>query len=73
MATTVDDLVTACSKNEDDSPLNDLQLMELARCAEVNLEHMRPILDRNPLLAIGWSQAMAVCKVVIKKFEDEDS
>ncbi len=70
MGVTIDDLVEVAMKPEEGTEWDDAQLLELARCVEVNLDNIKPIAEANPIFGLAWSQALALAKVIIKREED---
>ncbi len=60
---TIDDLAQSYVNDEE------RDLVELARCVQVNLENIRPVAEAHALVGIAWAQAMGLAKLVEKAGE----
>jgi hypothetical protein len=58
-AKALDDLAAAYEDEED--------LVELARCVQINLNNIKTIAILHPLIGVAWGQAMGLCLAAIRK------
>ena len=66
---TIDDLARAYA----DEDHNLAELVELARCVSINLENIRYVAEKNPLVGIAWGQAKGLCLALERFAEDGGS
>ncbi len=50
----------------------ELDIVELAGCVQINLAHVRSLAEMYPLLGVAWSQAMGLAKVLEDRLNDGD-
>ncbi len=62
----LDDLIAASDDAETHA-----ELVELARCAAINLEHIRPVAEAHPMVGVAFAQSLALAKSVERVLERE--